>query len=366
MRHSSAWMLGTWSACSTGRARPCASTTARRRPRLSCWPTVVASRPGCRRRAWRPATGSPSTSRTGPTYVRLLLACAVGGFVAVSVEHALLRRRGRRLGRPFGRPQDRRSTTGGGHVDPMRRSRGADDPFIVFTTSGTTSRPKMVLHAQRSIATPRLGHGRIRLRLHGRRHRHGRDAAVRHVRSGLADGRRRRRRPVVVTNFDVERTADAIVPDRVTSVNGSDDMFHRLLLTRRRSRIDRLGGYARFNTSLDRVVVDAERCRRDAHRPVRDERGAGPVQRARPDRSVRRPGDGEQVGTLVSPEAAYRIVDGELQLRGPSLMVGYLTEGGDRGRCRADGAHFDDGWFRTGDLADGGRRPDVRVPGAPR
>ena len=56
-------------------------------------------------------------------------------------------------------------------------------------------------------------------------------------------------------------------------------------------------------------------------------------------------------GTLVSPQAAFRIVDGELQLRGPSRMAGYLAEGGDRVDERLTAEHLDDGWFRTGDLA---------------
>ena len=56
-------------------------------------------------------------------------------------------------------------------------------------------------------------------------------------------------------------------------------------------------------------------------------------------------------GTLVSPDAAYRIVDGELQLRGPSLFAGYLAEGGAAIDDELTDRHFDDGWFRTGDLA---------------
>jgi fatty-acyl-CoA synthase len=126
-------------------------------------------------------------------------------------------------------------------------------------------------------------------------------------------------------------------------------MFHRLI----RHGVDlgsiRLAGYARFNTSLNRVVVDAERVGArltglygmsevQALFSVRDP-GAGATERARPG------------GTLVSPDAAYRIVDGELQLRGPSLMVGYLAEGGAEVDHELTAANFDDGWFLTGDLA---------------
>src|SRR5690606_16287881 len=57
-------------------------------------------------------------------------------------------------------------------------------------------------------------------------------------------------------------------------------------------------------------------------------------------------------GTLVSPRAAYRVVDGELQVRGPSLFAGYLAEGGVELDAELTARHHDDGWFRTGDLAE--------------
>lgn len=98
-----------------------------------------------------------------------------------------------------------------------------DDPFVVFTTSGTTSRPKLVRHTQASIA------------------RHGRNAA-------------------------------------------------------------RSFGYTESDTA--------------------------------------------------SEAAAFRIVDGELQLQGPSMFEGYLAEGGDRIDTDLTGRAFADGWFRTGDAAD--------------
>ena len=44
----------------------------------------------------------------------------------------------------------------------------------------------------------------------------------------------------------------------VTVVNGSDDMFHRLLLAGADLRTIRLAGYARFNSSLDGIVARAE------------------------------------------------------------------------------------------------------------
>jgi fatty-acyl-CoA synthase len=224
----------------------------------------------------------------------------------------------------------------------------ADDPFVVFTTSGTTSRPKMVLHRQRSIAehagAAAGGFGYtsddvvlVAMPLCGTFGLTSLTAAV----AGHST--------VVVTDFDLARTAELIAQHRVTATNGSDDMFHRLVGHGADLRSIRIAGYARFNTSLDRVVDDAER----AGATLTGLYGMSEVQAlysvrdpALPAADRARPG-----GTLVSQDAAYRVVDGELQLRGPSLMAGYLAEGGDEIDEALTVANFDDGWFRTGDLA---------------
>ena len=54
----------------------------------------------------------------------------------------------------------------------------------------------------------------------------------------------------------------------------------------------------------------------------------------------------------MSARAAYRVVDGELQLRGPSLFAGYLADGGEQIDEALTAQHFDHDWFRTGDLAE--------------
>ena len=57
--------------------------------------------------------------------------------------------------------------------------------------------------------------------------------------------------------------------------------------------------------------------------------------------------DDPLIGTTVgpvSPGVFARVVDGELQLRGGQCFLGYVDKGLDTGA-------FDDGWFRTGDLA---------------
>ncbi len=283
----------------------------------------------------------------GVDYVRLLLACAAGGHVAVSVntrysavEVASLVERARAHTVEVG---DAWRAS-----DPVGSTAGADDPFVVFTTSGTTSTPKMVLHTQRSIAVHAcdaahaFGYGPddtvlVVMPLCGTFGLTSLTAAI------AGDS------AVVVSDFDLERTAELIESGRVTAVNGSDDMFHRLIQRPTDLSSIRLGGTARFNTSLDHVVLDAQRrgatltglygmSEVQALFSLRDP-ALGAADRLRPG------------GTLVSPHAAFRVVDGELEVRGPSLMAGYLAEGGDRIDDELTSAHLHDGWFRTGDLA---------------
>ena len=76
----------------------------------------------------------------------------------------------------------------------------------------------------------------------------------------------------------------------------------------------------------------------------------------------RRPGS---VG-LPLPGVSVRLVDGEIQLKGPNLFAGYWR------REEATRAAFVDGWFRTGDLAEcapdgyytlSGRKSDLIISG---
>jgi fatty-acyl-CoA synthase len=291
----------------------------------------------------------------GPEYVRRLLACAVGGFVAVSVNTRYSDDEVRTLLERSGAVDVTWSdgwgvvTRDGSPTAPLPGGDGAaDEPFVVFTTSGTTSRPKMVLHAQRSIAAhagdAASGFGytagdvvMVAMPLCGTFGLTSLTAAV------AADA------TVVLTDFELARTAELIGRHRVTAVNGSDDMFHRLIANGAPMGTIELGGYARFNSSLDRVVDDAERvgARLTGLYGMSEVQALFSVRDVTCDASGRaRPG-----GTLVSPRAAYRLVDDELQVRGPSLMSGYLAEGGASIDHDLTAAHFDHGWFRTGDLA---------------
>ena len=285
----------------------------------------------------------------GADYVRILTACAVGGFVAVSVntrygaEEAddLTERAGSSM-RLETLADDWRS------ADPLDGTGTPDDPFVVFTTSGTTSKPKMVLHRQRSIAEHAVDIAAsgvyrdddvimIAMPLCG-------VFGLTSLTGALAAGNR-----IVITQYDTERTGALIAAEGVTCVNGSDDMYHRLLDSGADLSSLRMAGYGRFNTSLDGIVGRAEA----AGATLTGLYGMSEVQAMF---TVRDPsGDISQReqagGTMLSPRAEYRIVDGELHLRGPSVFAGYLAEGGATLDDDLTAASFDDGWFRTGDAA---------------
>jgi len=166
----------------------------------------------------------------GLPYLEFLAACAVGRFVAMSVNSrfsdelaaSLIARSGATVG--VRNANDLR--TGPPLVD-VRSSATADDRFVIFTTSGTTSEPKLVVHQQRSIAAHAAdvadGFGYdadsvmlMNLPLCGT---FGLTALV-----GALAGHSR---IIVPTSFDAAQTAALIEHHAVTTMHGSDDAFHR-------------------------------------------------------------------------------------------------------------------------------------------
>lgn len=324
----------------------------------------------------------------GLPYLRLLAAAAAGRFVLVSVNTRfgegealdIVRRSGATLlltdhglehtlagvrAVPIGRVDEWVKHAGSATSSPLTRP-SPDDPFVVFTTSGTTSRPKLVLHQQRSIAhhsqeiPARFGYSHnsrvmIALPLCGVFGLNGLLGAV------AADSE-----IWLPSRFDAAEVAGTIETERITSINGSDDMFHRLLITGRDlSSID-VAGYGRFNTSLDGLVHRAD----ESGLRLTGLYGMSEVQALFALRNPDEPVAGRERagGSLTSPDGAVRVVDpasgtvvpvgteGELQVRGPSLFAGYLDEGGEAvDAVLTNGAHDVDRdgnrWFRTGDLA---------------
>ncbi len=325
-------------------------------------------------------------ARNGLPYLHCLAAAAVGRFVVVSVNTRFSADEAQDLTRRSGagvlvtdQPIDERlgpdvvvihtsdinSMVLAGRPVPIDDAH-PDDPYVVFTTSGTTSRPKMVLHHQRSITH----HAHDVARLFS----YDRDARILVAMplcgvfglSSLMGALAGDAEIWLPDHFDARAAATTIASAAITGVNGSDDLFHRLLAVGADLSSIAMGGYARFNASLDGIVgradeagvvlsglygmseVQALFALRDPSEPVRGRERAG--------------------GTTASVEAHVRIVDpdtgepvppgvdGELQLSGPSLFAGYLAEGGEGiDGALTDANHVVDEaghrWFRTGDLA---------------
>ncbi|MCP3939001.1 MAG: AMP-binding protein [Actinomycetia bacterium] len=236
-------------------------------------------------------------------------------------------------------------------VAPDGRSDASEvAPFVVFTTSGTTSKPKMVLHQQRSITEH--AHdvaGGMGLR---------RDDVVllamplcgvfglTTLTGALAAGCD----VVVPARFDVDVYADLITRHRITVTHGSDDMYHRLLEVGADLSSLRMAGYGAFNNSLVDVAARAE----EAGATLLGLYGMSEVQALF---AARNPGDPLAIrakagGRLISVAAECRTKNDELQLRGPSLFTGYLAEGGAKIDLPMTEQSFDGAWFRTGDLAE--------------
>lgn len=232
----------------------------------------------------------------------------------------------------------------------------------IFTTSGTTKTPKFVLHDHFSI----VSHAGNVARAFGYA---APDSIIlqslplcgvfgfSQAMACLAAGR-----PMIMqAAFEAETAARLIIEHRVTSFNGSDDMFARLLASTATDLpfpFIRFCGYAAFNPTMDSIVAEAEgrglrlaglygASEVQALFALQDPTSAAML-RARPG------------GTPIGADYGVRVRDpetgteqpvgesGELEFSGPSAMVGYFDD------AAATAATVTaDGWVRSGDL---GRR----------
>lgn len=236
----------------------------------------------------------------------------------------------------------------------------AASPCIIFTTSGTTGLPKFVLHAQGGITR----HAQEAAQAHGYT-----EPAARLLQIlpfcgtfGLTQALATlaaERCMVLQTVFDAAEAVALGRRYRVTHFNASDEMVARMLDASDDPRPLpdlRFCGYARFAGISGLIERAAAR-----GVPMRGLYGMSECQALF---ALQPAGDGERYalpgGVPASPEAAVRVCDpdtgalcppgeaGEIQLRGPSLMLGY------DGNAEATAAAFTaDGYFRTGDIGYG-------------
>lgn len=244
-------------------------------------------------------------------------------------------------------------------LEPMDAWFGRDDdPLCTFSTSGTTGKPKLAVHTQGGIATHARNAGRFNdirpgdamlcaLPLYGVL---GFVEAISALASGAAC--------VFLPVYRADLAAEAIERHRVTHFYGSDGMFAQVLAAPGRSLASwRRGGFAEFAGLGRQVIAEAwdrwgirlgglygmSEC--FAMTAIRDPAGEADVRG--------RPGGGP-----IAADIQFRIADpatgeakaegeqGELQLRGYNVMVGYLNN-----PSATTAAFTADGWFRTGDLA---------------
>ena len=235
-----------------------------------------------------------------------------------------------------------------------------DAGVLCFTTSGTTSLPKFVLHDQRTL----LHHGDAVARAHG----YDDSACVLAAApfcgafgfamfvAALARGV-----PVVCDPvYDTARTVRAIREHRITHVYANNEALVQLFLAGGPGDFATLRqvGFASFAPQAANLLQLAE----EYGVPITGLYGsselnalaaAQPLDASQGDTSVRHlPG-----GTLVYADARVRAchpgsseplphgVSGELQIRSPGLMRGYLDD-----PQATAAALTDDGYFKTGDL----------------
>ena len=234
-------------------------------------------------------------------------------------------------------------------------------PCNIFTTSGTTSTPKFVLHRQGAIAS----HAQQVARVFGFDSADTLSLAILplcgvfgfdQAMATLAAGKP----SVLVESYEIEEIARLIAQHRPTTLFGSDDMYARLLEMvpgERPFPSIKWAGYGAFNAALEDLPERAEQrglvlCGLYGMSEVQALYARQPI-----DAPVARRKLGG--GLTVSPLAHVRVRDpdsgallgpgqpGALECAGPSLMVGYY--GNEKATAEA---MTPDGYVRTGDLAE--------------
>jgi fatty-acyl-CoA synthase len=256
----------------------------------------------------------------------------------------------------------------------LRRSTVApQDPWVLFTTSGTTQKPKFVMHSHTSVG----GHAQdfARAHLFG----HGTVLCVPHPVSGvlgftptfsaLAAGA-----PVVlISKFDGAFIAAQMLKHRVTNLSTIDQGLLTLLNDAVGEPIFpdfRFAMFGALNAQPEDCIriADARGFRCVGSYGMTEVHAGFTLQRVDGSPKERAPGG----GFAISPKARMRIVDiatrqalpagqiGELEISTPNIMLGYF-----RNEEATRAAFTEDGFLRTGDsgflLPDGSFRFIARL-----
>jgi fatty-acyl-CoA synthase len=229
-------------------------------------------------------------------------------------------------------------------AEPVEESSAPDELAILFTTSGTTSSPKLAAHSLRSV------------RLHAERVGAGFDihagdvmlAALplagtfgfSGVMAALAAGAAVVLQPV----FDADEAAAALSEHGVTHFNGSDAML-KAVLDSPELNPDRLrwrgGGFANFSGLASELVARGDEVGVRLYGLYGSSECFALMARwAADDPPERR----RLAGGRPLSGIEVREIDGELQVRGYNVMAGYLHNEEATRR-----AFTPDGWFRSGD-----------------
>lgn len=233
------------------------------------------------------------------------------------------------------------------------------DPCLIMATSGTTGRPKIVVHLQERVAR----HMTCIAQAAGLADPSSKSLVVMPfggafgytlVMSAMAGAQT----AVIAEGFDAVRTADLIRAEQVTHMGGTNDMLYKMLQADPRpDPFPSLRAYshANFTPSLVEMPPEAER----RHVAIRGAYGLSELlalvalQPLDADLDQRSQGGGELVDTgatfrIADPDTGEIVADGdvgEIQICTPNAMWGYL------GDPEATAAAFTtDGFLRTGDL----------------
>lgn len=230
------------------------------------------------------------------------------------------------------------------------------DMAVAFTTSGTTGRPKLaahdhattIRHLQAAASSMETGHGSTSLVVLPFCGTFGFVSLM----AALAGGGR----VIVPDHFDPAGAAALLERYGVTHLNGSDDMLLAVLDRCAAPASWRYGVHAEFAGRGEEAVLRAD----EAGVTLTGVYGSSETfallarRQASADRQIR----ARNGGVTVDPAMQARVTDtvtgaevpqgqpGELQLRGPSVLGGYLEP--DR---LAPPPLTAEGWFATGDLA---------------